>query len=280
LIDTAPHTRFILLHTGTQMGFLSIFKRRTGATASVTNEAVDDVQKARTRARQRLIGASVLVGAGVVGFPLVFETQPRPIAVDIPITLPRKEAVAPLVAPPARRTPNRAAATASVTNTPPSRPAAVAAVPAFSSEIITETRAEAGRELPPPSPPLTMSPKRTAAAASSAAPKLVQSTTRVAQAPEVVTKPVTTPKPAPAASSSGPERFVVQIGAYAEPNAALDVRKKMEKVGGFRVYTQVTQSPEGERVRVRLGPFTSRTDAELALSKAKNAGLAAVVLSI
>jgi DedD protein len=130
-----------------------------------------------------------------------------------------------------------------------------------------------------------MSPKRTAAAASSIVPKLAQPTTRVAQAPaEVVAKPAAAPKPAPkptpAASSSGSERFVVQIGAYAEPNAALDVRKKMEKVGGFRVYTQVTQSPEGERVRVRLGPFTSRTDAELALSKAKNAGLAAVVLSI
>ena len=37
------------------------------------------IQQARVRARQRLIGAAVLVVIGIVGFPLVFETQPRPI---------------------------------------------------------------------------------------------------------------------------------------------------------------------------------------------------------
>jgi DedD protein len=35
----------------------------------------------RRRARHRLIGAAVLVLIGVVGFPLLFDTQPRPIPV-------------------------------------------------------------------------------------------------------------------------------------------------------------------------------------------------------
>ena len=42
----------------------------------------------RKRARHRLIGAGVLVLIGVIGFPLLFDTQPRPIAVDIPIEIP------------------------------------------------------------------------------------------------------------------------------------------------------------------------------------------------
>ena len=60
------------------------------------------VQAARSRAKHRLVGAAVLLGIGIIGFPLLFETQPRPIAVDIPIEIPAKDAVAPLVAPPAR----------------------------------------------------------------------------------------------------------------------------------------------------------------------------------
>ena len=48
----------------------------------------ESVEVMRRRARHRLIGAAVLVLAGVIGFPLLFDTQPRPVAVDIPIGLP------------------------------------------------------------------------------------------------------------------------------------------------------------------------------------------------
>ena len=50
----------------------------------------------RRRARHRLIGAAVLVLVGVIGFPLLFDTQPRPIAVDIPIEIPDRNKVKPL----------------------------------------------------------------------------------------------------------------------------------------------------------------------------------------
>src|SRR6266850_6645527 len=92
------------------MGLLSIFKRKTEASppAASSNRSnidpADEVMRARIRARQRLIGAAVLVVIGIVGFPLVFETQPRPIPVDIPIEIPRKEGATPLVMPPARGT--------------------------------------------------------------------------------------------------------------------------------------------------------------------------------
>ncbi len=59
------------------MGLLSIFKRADAASSAAASEPGDAVQRARTRARQRLIGAAVLVVIGIIGFPLVFECQPR-----------------------------------------------------------------------------------------------------------------------------------------------------------------------------------------------------------
>ena len=73
------------------MAFFKFRKRGDGAaSASATTQAspAESVEAIRRRARQRLIGAAVLVLVGVVGFPLVFDTQPRPIAVDIPIDIP------------------------------------------------------------------------------------------------------------------------------------------------------------------------------------------------
>src|SRR5437870_13481653 len=121
------------------MGLTSIFRRKPGkkAAAAAADAPADLVQQARTRARRRLIGASVLVVIGVIGFPLLFETQPRPIPVDIPIEIPRKDSAPPLVMPSAR----------------PAKPVAAAPVetaPASSApEMATETQADAGREVPP-----------------------------------------------------------------------------------------------------------------------------------
>ncbi len=77
-----------------------MFKQKSdssGHTAKV--ESADAVQAARTQARHRFIGAIVLLAIGIIGFPLVFETQPRPVPIDIPIEIPRRDAVPPLAMP-------------------------------------------------------------------------------------------------------------------------------------------------------------------------------------
>src|SRR3954470_11931893 len=85
------------------MGLFSDSKRNPDAAAPAgLNEPGDAVQQARTRARRRLIGAVVLLVIGVIGFPLVFETRPRPVPVDIPIEIPRQDNAPALVMPPAR----------------------------------------------------------------------------------------------------------------------------------------------------------------------------------
>ena len=60
--------------------------RKAAAANIAVNEGPDEP---RARARRRLIGALVLLVVGVVGFPLLFETQPRPLPLDTPILLPQ-----------------------------------------------------------------------------------------------------------------------------------------------------------------------------------------------
>jgi cell division septation protein DedD len=81
------------------------FRRGGSNTAPNAGSAAqpESVEVMRKRAKHRLIGSAVLVLIGVVGFPLLFDTQPRPIPVDIPIEIPGKSTVKPLVVPAARR---------------------------------------------------------------------------------------------------------------------------------------------------------------------------------
>ena len=79
---------------------MAFFKFRKGGDEHATPApAPESLEAMRRRARHRLIGASVLVLVGVVGFPLLFDSQPRPIAVDIPIEIPDKTKVTPLGTP-------------------------------------------------------------------------------------------------------------------------------------------------------------------------------------
>ena len=241
------------------MGLLSIFQSKSRAAATKPARAeppADAVAQARTRARRRLIGAVVLVGIGVVGFPLLFETQPRPIPVDIPIEIPRKEGAPPLAMPTAR----------------PKAPVVVApAEPAASSAaagIITETRADAGREVPAaPTPGASVALK-------APEPAPAKKTAEPAPAPKAA-EPAAAAKPA----AKDGARYVVQVGAFADSSAARETRLKVEKLG-LKTYTQVAETPAGNRIRVRVGPFASREEADRALAKAKAAGVAAVVLTL
>jgi DedD protein len=270
------------------MGLLSFFKRQADAAppAASVSEPADAVQRARARARQRLIGAVVLVGIGIIGFPLVFETQPRPIPVDIPIDIPRKEG-APALVMPAARAPAGVGKADRPDATAAASPAVVSEGAAPRDAVITETRDEAGREPLAASRPadgfasrgLTEAPPKPVAAPAIATPAPL----KLAE-PKLTLAPPTDGARAKALlegkeSSVTAPRFVVQVGAFADAAGAREARLKVEKLG-LKTYTQVAETAAGSRIRVRVGPFATRAEADKAQARARSVGLAAAVLTL
>jgi DedD protein len=270
------------------MGLLSFFKRNVESPSGDV-PAADAVAQARTRARRRLIGATVLLGLGVIGFPLLFETQPRPIPVDIPIEIPRKESAPALVLPSARgpgTPPSQPAAAV-----PPPRPeASVATAPAATAAsapraappIVTERAAEQGREV---AAPASAHVARSAAAAHASAPAAraaippasaaVRSATDAQRAQALLEGRAAAPK----ASEPGGPRLVVQVGAYTDADKLREARQKVEKLG-MKTYTQVVEGEGAKRTRVRVGPFATREEADKAAARIKAAGLPVAVLTL
>jgi DedD protein len=263
----------------------------------------------RARARRRLIGAVALVLLGVIVFPLVFDSKPRPVPSTIALDIP-SQSKAPGLSLPASA-PMLAAASA-------------VAVPSGERAAVTQpasTPAVAPRPVPSAAAAPNSMPVAPAAQAAPAA-EVPPKPTLTTEAPQPVAKPAPAPKPQPAPQQSkelssarqalaalegkSPDqislaqaeaalahkkqsaqqdaapsnaRFVVQAGAFADAHAAQTVRNKIEKAG-FKTYTQVVDTPQGKRVRVRVGPFASREDAERALHKLQGLGLGGAVLTL
>jgi DedD protein len=247
------------------MPFFS-FRRGQPSSAKVDSQepATDSVEVVRRRARQRLIGATVLVLIGVIGFPLLFDSQPRPVPVDIAIEIPSRAAVkpgTPIAAPPA------------------AAPAAVvpAVVPAQASlqdkeEIVAPARPASE---PPPAP---AEPAKAPAAAVAPAKDKAQAKPD-ARAESKAEKKTDTKSDSKSDAAKGEGRVVVQVGAYTDEGKVREVRQKLEK-SGFKTYTQVVETSEGKRTRVRVGPFASRTEAEKAAAKIKSLNLPASLLAL
>ncbi|MFM8899674.1 MAG: SPOR domain-containing protein [Burkholderiales bacterium] len=278
------------------MGLLSIFKRarQDGAPAesasrgSTNTTHAPSVHQARTRARRRLIGASLLVLMGIVAFPILFESQPRPIPVDIPIEIPRAEGAPPLRIPPAVSSapapaPSVPAARSQVVVVEPAVPAGVAAPKPESAETAAAAAAKvaADKEKADKEKADKLEKAKEAAAQKAAA----EAAAKKSAAEAARAKAVLEGKEVKAAADGQPKtaatagRFVVQVGAYADADTVKDVRQKVEKLG-LKTYTQVVDTSAGNRTRVRVGPLESKEQAEKVLERLKAAGLSAVVLTL
>jgi DedD protein len=74
-------------------------------------------------------------------------------------------------------------------------------------------------------------------------------------------------------------RYVVQVGAFAEKEKARAAQQKLERAG-LRNYTNVAETRNGTRIRVRAGPFASRAEADKAAQKIKGLDMPAAILSL
>jgi len=243
---------------------------RPGAEPVVATPA--DVEAARVRARRRLIGMLVLVGAGMVIFPTFLETQPRPVSPDVQVSRAGASAPAAGAVLPAPRV---AMAPVPIENVPPV------------DETPIETAAPVQADAPRP--------------AAAPAPEAARPEPRQQPEPKPEPKPAPRPEPKPepkpqpvavakppesrATAASKPvearagERYVVQFGAFADPKAAREARLKLERLG-IQTYAQQVDTPDGKRTRVRMGPYATRAEADKALAALRKAGLDGKVLTL
>lgn len=262
------------------MGLLSKLKSSPGGAndtrAGATTDANEVVRDARARARRRLIGAALLLGVGIIGFPLLFETQPRPVAVDIPIEIPPRDGVTPLQSPASR--PARSAA-AALPNPPVESAAPTSAAPAsLAGALEPASRPEDTASAKPAEARVAEARPAEAKPAEAKPPEPKPEARPEPKPPEA--RPAAKPAEPPAKNTTDDEgRFVVQIGAFAEATSAREARLKVEGLG-LKTYTQVIESDTGRRIRVRIGPYGTKAEADKAAARVKAAGLPSAVLKL
>ena len=232
------------------------------------------VQLARIHARRRLVGALVLLVVGIAVFPVLFETQPRPIAVDTPIVMPARDpapaARGPVAQAPVNVLPADAgiegpgALSTSAASAPTGvRPAQVQAEPEVqpapvTPAVVVAAAPSAAKPSPPPARPAVAASRPDDGARAQA---LLDARTAASE------------------PQAGAPRFVVQAGAYSEAGALRDARQKVEKLG-LKTYIQVIDGDSGNQTRVRVGPFATRQEAEAVAAKVKAAGVQASILAL
>ncbi|WP_197325482.1 SPOR domain-containing protein [Ralstonia solanacearum] len=272
------------------MGLFSIFSSRkpaadsargpAGSAADVARDAVresrsasrsraarrdDDVDDGldpelpqKQRARRRLIGAVVLVGAAVVILPLVFDAKPRPATDNVAVQIQdqpvdrgaRVSADGPKVA--SRRS-------------------------APHADGSTQQQAQAldqGEEVvasaagtSPASAPAASTP----AAAKPVPPKAAAGVTATDTRPQP--KPATSVQAATPAAEARDGKFLLLIGAFASEDRARNWLGKLkgEKIPGYIEHKKVPE--KGDLALLRAGPFNDRASAEAAQKRAEQLGL-------
>ena len=80
-----------------------------------------------------------------------------------------------------------------------------------------------------------------------------------------------------AAAAETKGRMVVQVGAFADASKADETRRKLEGAG-LKTYIQAVDTKDGKRIRVRVGPFDGKAEAEKAAARIKGLNLPVSIL--
>jgi len=277
----------------------------TGADA-LSNAPAESVEVIRKRARHRLMGSVVLVLGAVLGLPLLFDSQPRPVAIDTPIVIPDRNQVGALsstvsnaktgaskeglVLDPALAGQSGAAKSA-LTNSAGLDPheevvtkdsktevksePKVESKPELKAEAKPEIKAEAKPE--PKAEPKPETKPETKPEPKTEAKKDVKAEAKTDAKDGAKAKALLDGKETPKAGEA--VRSVVQVGAYADLTKAKEARAKLESAG-FKTYTQEVDTKDGKRIRVRVGPFASKEEADKTAEKIRKLNLQTSVLKL
>ena len=269
-------------------------KRKTGKDRS---RAPDPVLPEKKRARRRLVGAVALVMAAVVGLPMILDSEPKPVTDDIAIDIPSKD----------KRTQGGAVRTAPPVANVAKAPAGVGLdqdeevidpatlPPPVDAGPSTAARSEMPQLVKPeprPRPELRAEPKPENQRPAKAEPKTESKTERKtelanAKPAEKVdeasrARAILEGRPEPRAEAKAEPkkesgRFVVQVAALATQDKVDELQDKL-KSAGIASFTQKVSTDSGSRTRIRVGPFSSREEADRVRAKLSKIGLAGTLV--
>lgn len=267
--------------------------KRGQTTPSKRSEQADPVLPEKKRARRRLVGAIALVLAAVIGLPMILDSEPKPVADDISIQIPSRD---------------KAVSAAST-----GQPAAVVAVEKVAASASLDPKEEEVID-PPSADTAPQKPELTEAAAKPAAANKVAAVNahpkdepevakaKTADKPHAMPLPVAKAdakmeskstekksddsarvqalldgKPDPKAAEKKAGKFVIQVAALATKDKVDELQTRL-KGAGIKSYTQKVATSSGDRIRIRVGPFTSREEADKMRAKIVKLGLNGTVV--
>ena len=253
--------------------------------AAKQSGALDPALPQKKRARRRLVGAAAVCLAAAIVLPIVLDSEPRQIRDDVQVHIPSRDT--PLVEPLPGTSRSGVIATpqaqAGVDTAPASPAGAAAADPPGGADGKGETTAEARGD---PKPGDARAPEAEGANAKPADAKPAEP--RSADARPAAAKSAD-PKPAAAAEvkegakapAGGKDSgkvgaksgsYALQVGAFASEKGASEQLERLRRAG-LKGYTERIKTPQGERIRVRAGPFATRESAEQARGTLRGLGM-------
>ena len=281
-------------------------KRRQGKSSKTANASgnspVDPVLPEKKRARRRLVGAIALVLAMIIGLPMILDSEPKPVSEDIAIQIPSKDkqsippavlastsapasgASVPLAASLGQQEqvvqmpPPNASASVPTSATPVRMPApAVAPNASVPSSPVAAAPVKAKPDAKPQEKPVPVSVPVAASAHETADTKAPAKVEHAEKHDEARAEAILEGKDATDGGKPNAEKksakFVVQVAALASQEKVTELQGKLTEAG-IKSYVQKVATDSGERImRVRIGPFSSKDEAESARAKLSKMGL-------
>ena len=262
-------------------------------------KVVDPILPEKKRARRRLIGAVALVLAAVIGLPMVLDSEPKLIVDNISVQIPSKDkapalsehaGVAAAISPAIVAGKNKALPAEPVEEIiAPVDKAAVALtakpeqkVTTPKSEFVTENKA-----------PVSATPKFSAKASTPAAePESASKVQKKSEAVDDATRAMailegknTSKAPANKTEKTGKtdnaektsSGYILQVAALATQEKVNELQNTL-KAANIKSYTQKVATTSGEKIRIRVGPFESKDEAQKMQEKLIKAGLSGKIL--
>lgn len=228
----------------------------------MASTAPDNAEQLRRRANRRLLGASILLLIAIIAVPMFLEREPPPLPDNVDVRIPPVEGTKfdPKFPPAADA--KKAAA---------EKPAEIAAI-----TEPTGAQATVGAIAPTPAP-ATPKPTAPVVAAKPAAVAPVAPPKAAEKAPAKPAEPAAAKDSTPADRKPG--QLVVQVIAVRDAAVAKQTYDKAKSLK-FPVYTEKIDVANGIVIRVRVGPFNTKQQAESARAKLAQAGLEAKVLTL